>query len=100
MDRASRTILERFSREAHNLLTHYRYNRSRPLHPRYRKGQIDALRWLCELGRIYLEEERRIPERLRRAIERECHHVEPLPPGPYRQGIEDALDRALELLEG
>ena len=99
MSRSTRRLLERLSEEASNRLTHYRYNRSERLHPRYRKGRIAALRWFCDLSAYYLREEKRIQGELRGEIRRQMELIALLDVGPYRQGIEDAVREMNALLE-
>jgi hypothetical protein len=83
--------LRRLNAELYNQLTHYRFNRRHRMDERYRRGRIDALEWLCRLSGHYLEEERRLPERLAAEVERQMRWIETLDPSPYRQGIEDAV---------
>ena len=99
MKRSTRRLLERLGEEASNQLTHYRYNRSEALPARYRKGRIAALQWLCDLSDHYLEREKALEEELFRQIEREMEAIAWLDPGPYRQGIEDAVREMKSLLE-
>ena len=100
MRRSTRRLLERLGEEAFNQLTHYRYNRSDSLHPRYRKGRIAALRWICDLSGYYLEREEALGRELLERIDREMEAIAWVDPGPYRQGIEDAVSEMRSLLEG
>ncbi|WP_456428737.1 hypothetical protein [Nitratifractor sp.] len=99
MRKSTQSLLEKLSEEASNRLTHYRYNRSERLHPRYRKGQISALEWLCDLSEYYLIQEKRLKEELRKQVWKQMEAIALLDPGPYRQGIEDAVREMMPLLE-
>ena len=92
-------LLKRLNEEAFNRLTHYRYNRSESLHPRYRSGSVAALTWLCDLSGYYLERETKLRDELIRQIDRQMAWVACLDPGPYRQGIEDAVEEIRRQLE-
>jgi uncharacterized membrane protein YccC len=83
--------LRRLHGELYNQLSHYRFNRRHRMDERYRRGRIAALEWLCRLSGHYLEEERRLPERLAAEVERQMRRIATLNPSPYRQGIEDAV---------
>ncbi len=99
MRRSTRRLLERLGEEASNRLTHYRYNRIEDLHPRYRKGRIAAFAWFCELSEHYLRQEEGLKEALKEQIRRQMELIALLEPGPYRQGIEDAVGEMESLLE-
>jgi len=100
MSKDEKRIFERLEIEAYNRLTHYRYNRSEELHPRYRKGRIAALRWMTRLSRHYLQREAALRRELLEVLEQERQQIAWMGPGPYRQGIEDTLREMRRLLEG
>ena len=99
MRKSTRRLLEKLGAEAYNRLTHYRYNRSERLHPRYRKGQISALEWFCDMSEHYLRREERLRVELCEQVKRQMEVIALLDPGPYRQGIEDAVREMMPLLE-
>ncbi len=99
MSKDKKRIFEGLEIEAYNRLTHYHYNRSEELHPRYHKGHIAALRWMPRLSHHYLARETALRREIPEVLKREKRRIAWMEPGPYRQRIENTPRGMRHLLE-
>jgi hypothetical protein len=90
----SLNILQELSDTIYSHKTYYTYNKTseEDLTDKYRKGRINASKWLNELIWVYLEKEKKFIHEFKDHIKNEKEKLKNLPNTDFKKGIYDELN--------
>lgn len=92
-------ILEKLSMILDNHQTHYKFNKQNEhLTDKYRKGRINASKWLNELIYYYINKERQFIVEFKEQIQEQKKHLSDLEDGDFKQGLFDELNLVEDMI--
>jgi hypothetical protein len=92
--------LEKISQTLSSHQTYYTFNKiDEHLSEKYRKGRINAAKWLNELIYFFIEKERNFIIEFKEQIQEQKKNLSDLSDGEFKQGLYDELNLIEDLLD-
>jgi hypothetical protein len=92
--------LEKISQALSSHQTYYTFNKiDEHLSEKYRKGRINAAKWLNELIYFFIEKERNFIIEFKEQIQEQKKNLSDLSDGEFKQGLYDELNLIEDLLD-
>jgi hypothetical protein len=92
--------LEKISQTLSSHQTYYTFNKiDEHLSEKYRKGRINAAKWLNELIYFFIEKERNFIIEFKEQIQEQKKNLSDLSDGDFKQGLYDELNLIEDLLD-
>lgn len=85
-------ILEQLSKTLHSHQTYYGFNKHENLTERYKKGRVNASKWLNELIFYYIQKERGFLTEFKEQIQKQKEELALLPDSDFKSGLFDELN--------
>lgn len=90
---------EILSEELTSHMTYYKFNKmDKHLTEKYRKGRINAAKWVCDLIFFYIQKESNFVFKFKNQIENQRKEIENIKDGDFKQGLYDELKIVEEIL--
>ncbi len=91
-------IFKDLSDKCYQDCTYYTFNKLIEESEKYKKGRIDASKWVNEVLYIFMQKEKDLVNELKEVLENKRVELENLNDGNYREGLFDQLKEVREFL--
>ena len=92
---------ERLSTSLTSHMTYYKFNKmDKHISEKYRKGRINAAKWLSDLIYYYVQKESSFTSEFKEHIQNQRKEISNIKDGDFKQGLYDELNIIEELLDG